>query len=891
MNSVNAVSALQFWGAAALVGLLFAFAFAAVLAISFAGARRMLVQQGGAVVARVLNARELVFSLFRPEVSLVIPYFNAAGYVDNLLTSIFNQSRLPRRFEIIVVDDGSTDSGGARIAQWAAKHPGVIRYVFQENQGAAGARNTGLALAKGKWVGFPDADDMLDKDFFSQMLPRSRRAFGTVALVSNVVFYREVRHEREDTHPLRARFQGPSKRLRLPNLAEKFFHAVNHTWVRRSAVRRAKLEFDSRVRPTFEDGHFLNRLFLHHHGSYVELVPEAIYLYRKRAAMDSLVDGALATSEWFNEQLEFGYLSLFREATSRYGVVPRYLQRLCLYEIVWRLRWVMDQPSRVAHLEKVDLMGYQDKLGEIVRQLDPQVIEKFALAKMNDQLRVGLLWNYQNKRKDLTFVYLEQIDNATNDVQFGFFRGATDNVMPEIRLNGELVEPQNVSHIPHKHCGEVFSVRTFFWVPMSPGDVIGFEMNGKACSIRHGAVGVGSHRTFEQIQEALVPGVEEQRIRSLIISGARDYSGCLVFMDSGDRADDNAEHLYRYFLDTGQADAAYFVLARDSKDWDRLAAEGFHLLEWNSDEHVIALMNSSVFVSSHADHHLLWPVPQKWVEDLARYQFVFLQHGVIKEDLSEWLNTKPIRFFVTTTLDEALSISAIDSPYKFSEREVIQTGLPRHDALLAKALDREPQHIVLMPTWRRYLTDESARSLTGERQKLANFLETDWATHWLGLLKSPRLQEMAADANLSVVWAPHPNMAMYSEDMAPPDWVTVVDVRRADYQELFANTRVAVTDYSSASFDVAFLDRPIVYFQFDKADIPTAGHIWTPGYFSYEDHGFGPVALTVDDALDGIEKALTGGEDERYALRRRETFTLKDGNCSARVAAKISEIR
>ncbi|MEZ5882651.1 MAG: CDP-glycerol glycerophosphotransferase family protein [Paracoccaceae bacterium] len=73
-------------------------------------------------------------------------------------------------------------------------------------------------------------------------------------------------------------------------------------------------------------------------------------------------------------------------------------------------------------------------------------------------------------------------------------------------------------------------------------------------------------------------------------------------MDRGDRADDNAEHLYRYLMKTGQADNAYFVLEADSPDWARLSAEGFRLLEFRSREHIAALINARFLISSHADN-------------------------------------------------------------------------------------------------------------------------------------------------------------------------------------------------------------------------------------------------------------------------------------------------
>jgi glycosyltransferase involved in cell wall biosynthesis len=92
--------------------------------------------------------------------SVVLPLFNGGRYVTDAIFSIINQTELPMNWELIVVDDGSSDDGPARCDVIAQFHP-QIRVVRQtHNQGVAAARNFGAKLAKYKYLAFIDQDDI-----------------------------------------------------------------------------------------------------------------------------------------------------------------------------------------------------------------------------------------------------------------------------------------------------------------------------------------------------------------------------------------------------------------------------------------------------------------------------------------------------------------------------------------------------------------------------------------------------------------------------------------------------------------------------------------------------------------------------------------------------------
>jgi glycosyltransferase involved in cell wall biosynthesis len=100
----------------------------------------------------------------QPLISVIIPSWNAAGFLPEAVESIRAQKYAP--LEIIVVDDGSTDRTAELIRSWSD-----VRYLWQENQGPSAARNTGIDTARGELLAFLDADDLWTSDHLGRLLP------------------------------------------------------------------------------------------------------------------------------------------------------------------------------------------------------------------------------------------------------------------------------------------------------------------------------------------------------------------------------------------------------------------------------------------------------------------------------------------------------------------------------------------------------------------------------------------------------------------------------------------------------------------------------------------------------------------------------------------------
>jgi glycosyltransferase involved in cell wall biosynthesis len=118
------------------------------------------------------------------KISVVIPVYNGAATLDACLRSLEHQTLASERYEIIVVDDGSTDDSA-----WIAQTGGV-RVVSQHRAGAPAARNAGILAARGEWVAFTNSDCVCARTWLASLLASAERASGAIGAAGKTIGYR-----------------------------------------------------------------------------------------------------------------------------------------------------------------------------------------------------------------------------------------------------------------------------------------------------------------------------------------------------------------------------------------------------------------------------------------------------------------------------------------------------------------------------------------------------------------------------------------------------------------------------------------------------------------------------------------------------------------------------
>ena len=145
--------------------------------------------------------------------SILVPVYNSEKYLKECFDSVLRQSE--QDYELVLVDDGSTDGGGAICDAYQAKFPDRIRVIHQKNQGLILARRAGIRAAQGAYCMFLDADDAYEPECLSTVRETIERTKADVVIFNNYSYFEEDGsiEPNKIVFPDQTEFTGEQKRL------------------------------------------------------------------------------------------------------------------------------------------------------------------------------------------------------------------------------------------------------------------------------------------------------------------------------------------------------------------------------------------------------------------------------------------------------------------------------------------------------------------------------------------------------------------------------------------------------------------------------------------------------------------------------------------------------
>lgn len=877
--------------------------------------------------------KEVINSLLpqTPEITAVIAAYDVAPYLPAFFASLDTQSCCEADVEYIIVDDASSDGTFDAILAWALGKRNVRVLRNETNIGAALTREIGYGLARGTWVTSVDPDDILDGEYFSAVLSiaHSDKNDEVDILTTRVATYNERLGLAQFNHPLDFKYREGQRVVDL--LSEPRAIQLGATAFLRTAIlRQCNIHFDARVKPTFEDGHLIARYLLEIEKPVVALVSEAIYYYRDRLSQDSLVSSAWQREEKYRDEIRYGYIPLLEDAQARYGVVPRWLENLILYQLTWQFfeagnprganAWMTRQPGL-----REDFFALVEHVFTLI---SPQALMEFSIRNISVPLRGTLLAHYYGADGTKAFAFHEG-EHRTRVFIAG--NSVSDVVVEPIRARGNTAELVSRAHflfgvlfayevqvstsvgdtvtfrgkpIPHVF-GQPSNSDNGLRTPPSAQDSAIARLSGTSGGIS-GIVSVlkTTLRLVKLPRNPQLPApflpiakkiVEKfpvliRRVGLKLALGIvafidkfpfcqNPYRDAWLVMDRMNGANDNGEHFYRFLRDCGKQENVFFMIGRKSADYQRLKNSGFRILPQNVFAVAQALRHSQVIIASDwaaDDLAYVWNIRSS----VASTPLVFLQHGITKDDISHWLNGLGLSMIVTTLPQEQEYLTAPDSPYNFKKGEAVRTGMPRYDRLFRLAEEAagvrgaRQTRLMVMPTWRNTLRD-LLRDLP-DTEKHKAFTKSELYHQWCAFLNDPQVTELLADSSLRIDFVLHPNLVLYLDDFDLPNEVHRHDIRTMDFQAALAKADLFVTDYSSAAFDAVIADCGVTYFQFDKAEFFGGGQSMSPGWFDYERDGYGPVHTDSEHLASWVYEIVKGDDEAGESEYRRRRRLMRD---------------
>jgi CDP-glycerol glycerophosphotransferase (TagB/SpsB family) len=329
-----------------------------------------------------------------------------------------------------------------------------------------------------------------------------------------------------------------------------------------------------------------------------------------------------------------------------------------------------------------------------------------------------------------------------------------------------------------------------------------------------------------------------------------------------------------------------FGIDKNGRGYDKVS-DLRNIVDYSSDDYKIKFLAADLIISSQWSDWVYnaFGEDRDYMKDLYGFKFVFLQHGIIRNDMSERGHKlkKNISLFITSTRREWDDVKS--GSYGYNDDQVKLTGMPRYDSL-----ENEPKKIVsFMPTWRYYvnITTTSGKS---NREYSDVFKETGYYKFYNKLINDHRILSKMSEKGYKGNFYVHPLMEAQYVDFHGNDVISVAK-GTADYNRAFKETSLMVTDYSSIDADYSIMKKPLIYCQFDK-ELFFSTHTYVEGYFDYAKDGFGPVRYDYESSVDTILEYLENDckEEPEYAKRVDDFFQFTDRHNCERVLSEIRKL-
>lgn len=351
-------------------------------------------------------------------------------------------------------------------------------------------------------------------------------------------------------------------------------------------------------------------------------------------------------------------------------------------------------------------------------------------------------------------------------------------------------------------------------------------------------------------------------------------------------ARDNGYWFYKFLCEKHSEINSVYAIRKKSSDYIKVEKMG-KVIEFGSFTHWLYYWSANWNISSQKEgkpNAAICFVLEVYLG--FRKNRIYLKHGVTK-DAQRWIYND-VSKLTMICCSSKYEQRYVQENFGYPKEAVKLTGLCRFDNLISNHENK--RQIVVMPTMREWLRVVSSDTMKYENK--TSFTESEYYKTWMNFIKSEKLKDILLRYNIDLLFYPHPAMQKYLETFSSTcDRVKIASAKNYDMQELLIESSLLITDYSSVFFDFAYMNKPLLYYQFDYEKYRLGQY--QEGYFSYEKNGFGAVCYSENDLLKKLEAILNDDlkNSVEYESKMLDFFAFRDAKNCMRVYNAILELK
>lgn len=322
----------------------------------------------------------------------------------------------------------------------------------------------------------------------------------------------------------------------------------------------------------------------------------------------------------------------------------------------------------------------------------------------------------------------------------------------------------------------------------------------------------------------------------------------LVYEKFCSMAQDNGYYFFKYCMENlseSEKKHIYYVIDKNAVDYEKIKQYDDHIIQFMSLKHCLYLLCANIYIGSDSKTHLFsWRCKTSLIRSrMGKVPIYFLQHGVtaLKQvhPLFGKRGSSPMTYFTATSQFEQ---DIIVNQLGYNPAKVPIVGFTRWDVLEDTSVDTD-RIILLMPTWRSWLEEVSDE----------DFLSSDYYKNYASFLQNQHFNDMLEKYHTRLIFYIHPKFANYLKNFSDTGkHVELITFGQTPLNEIMKRCHMLITDYSSVCWDVYYLGKPVVFYQFDYEKYRDVHG----SYVDMEHDLFGRRAVNEEELLNHLEECM-----------------------------------